>query len=307
MLRYTLRQLDYFVTTAELGSVANAAARLNVSQPSVSTAIAKLEAQFGVQLFIRHHAQGVSLTPVGRRLLANARALLRHATELQQNAEAAGEIGAGQLELGCFVPLAPAYMPALITAFSEVYPGVRIRLHEGVQDELVAGLTSGRFELALLYDLEIPEEFHLEVLAAAKPYALLPKGHALARRKAVSLAELAAEPMILLDVPPSRHYFTGLFRAAGLEPRITFSSPSFELVRGLVGQGRGCSILVTRPRQNRTYDGQEIVTRPLSDPVEASDICLARLAQGNPTRLMKAFTTFCRAWFANPENLAGGA
>ncbi len=298
MLRYTLRQLEYFVTTAEAGSVAAAAGRLNVSQPSVSTAIGKLEDQFGVQLFIRHHAQGVSLTPVGRRLLANGRSLLRHARELQQNAEAAGEIGAGQLELGCFVTLAPAFMPALITAFSELYPGAEIRLFEGVQDELIDGLASGRFELALLYNLGLPEAFDLEVLASAAPYALLPKGHPLARQPAVSLASLAEEPMILLDVPPSRDYFMGLFAAAGLEPRIAFSSPSFELVRGLVGQGRGFSILVTRPRQNRTYDGQEIVTRPLADPVPPSDICLARLAQSKPTGLMEAFAAFCRAWFA---------
>ena len=73
MLRYTLRQLEYFVTAAERGSVARAAAELNVSQPSVSTAVGKLEQQFGVQLFIRQHAQGVLLTPVGRRLLAQAR------------------------------------------------------------------------------------------------------------------------------------------------------------------------------------------------------------------------------------------
>lgn len=304
MLRYTLRQLEYFVTTAESGSVAAAAGRLNVSQPSVSTAISKLEEQFGVQLFIRHHAQGMSLTPVGRRLLANGRSLLRHARELQQNAEAAGGIGAGQLELGCFVTLAPAYMPALVTAFSELYPGVEIKLFEGVQDELVDGLVSGRFELALLYNLGLPEEFHLEVLASAAPYVLLPKGHPLARRPAVSLASLAEAPMILLDVPPSRDYFMGLFAAAGLEPRVAFSSPSFELVRGLVGQGRGFSILVTRPRQDRTYDGQEIVTRPLSDSPAPSDICLARLAQSKPTGLMEAFAAFCRTWFTQTQNLA---
>ena len=65
MAAYNLRQLKYFVTTVECGSVAEASRKLYIAQPSVSTAIKHLEESFGVQLFIRHHAQGVSLTPSG--------------------------------------------------------------------------------------------------------------------------------------------------------------------------------------------------------------------------------------------------
>ena len=110
MLTYTLRQLEYFTAAADCGSVAGAAATLNVSQPSVSNAILKLEDHFGVQLFVRHHAQGVSLTPVGHRILADARNLLRHANDLQHNARAAGDVMQGGLELGCFITLAPSFI-----------------------------------------------------------------------------------------------------------------------------------------------------------------------------------------------------
>ena len=65
MAHYTLRQLKYFVATVEAGSVAQASRQLYIAQPSVSSAIKALEDSFGVQLFIRHHAQGVSLTSVG--------------------------------------------------------------------------------------------------------------------------------------------------------------------------------------------------------------------------------------------------
>ena len=64
MVAYTLRQLSYFVAAAEHQSLLKAALQMHVSPPSVSTAIAKLELHFGVQLLIRHHAQGVSLTSV---------------------------------------------------------------------------------------------------------------------------------------------------------------------------------------------------------------------------------------------------
>lgn len=70
MAAYNLRQLKYFVTTAECGSVAEASRKLYIAQPSVSTAIKHLEESFGVQLFIRHHAQGVSLTPSGALVLS---------------------------------------------------------------------------------------------------------------------------------------------------------------------------------------------------------------------------------------------
>ena len=68
--RFTLRQLEYLVLTIELGSIAKAASVLNVAQPTVSLAIGKLEDQFGTQLLLRHHAQGVSATASAERILA---------------------------------------------------------------------------------------------------------------------------------------------------------------------------------------------------------------------------------------------
>ena len=75
-MRFTLRQLEYFVATCDAGSVTEAALRIPVAQSSVSAAIAQLEAALDVQLLIRHHAQGVSPTPAGRKLLERARELL---------------------------------------------------------------------------------------------------------------------------------------------------------------------------------------------------------------------------------------
>ena len=70
------------------------------------------------------------------------------------------------------------------------------------------------------------------------------------------------------------------------------------MVRGLVGRGLGYSLLVTRPYGDHTYDGCRIETRPLSHDAATSVICLARLAQTRPTRLMDAFVAFCQTWFA---------
>src|SRR5690606_17960358 len=150
MATYTLRQLKYFVTTVECGSVAEASRKLYIAQPSISTAIKGLEDSFGLQLFIRHHAQRVSLTPGGARFYKKAQELLRMAREFEQNALADNDVVAGQIDIGCFETVAPLYLPRLIAGFNERHPGVEIRLRDGEQQELVQGLTAGRFDLAIL-------------------------------------------------------------------------------------------------------------------------------------------------------------
>ena len=103
MLRYTLRQLEYAFAIAELGSVAKAALRLRVAQPSVSASLQKLEAQLGLQIFIRHHAQGVTPTPQGLRFLDEARSLLAQARIFSGRRPGGHEV-AGELTLGCLSP-----------------------------------------------------------------------------------------------------------------------------------------------------------------------------------------------------------
>ena len=293
MIRYSLRQLEYFVLAATEGSVVKAATHLNVSQPSVSTAINKLEEQLGVQLLIRHHAAGVSTTPAGMQVLSQARNLLQHANELQDLAATTSQELVGELHLASFITLAPLFLPGLIEGFAAHYPGSRLHIHEATQDDLIDGLRRGRFELALLYDVELPDDIETVALTELHPYVLLHATHPLLKHAEVSLKDLTAEPMILLDVAPSRTYFLSLMQAAGVEPNIAFSSSSMELVRGLVGKGQGYSLLATRPHGDVTYDGEPLGVRPIKGPVETGRIVLASLGKLRPTRLMQVFTAYC--------------
>ncbi|MCP3972243.1 MAG: LysR family transcriptional regulator [Rhodobacteraceae bacterium] len=298
MLNFSLRQLEYLVATAEHSSVAEAARHLNVSQPSVSKAISKFEKQFSVQLFIRHHARGVSLTPAGERLLVDARGLLSYANDLQQNVQESSDVIAGTLNVACFVAVAPVFMPAILADFSQDYPGVDVRVYEGNQDEMLDGLESGKFELAIMYDSVLPPGFATTRLATFEPYVLLPASHPQSGQKCVSLASLANEHFILLDVPPSREYFLNMFRQNGLDARVSFSSPSLEMVRGLVGRNWGYSLLVTRPYFDQTYDGQSVIGLPICEDVEDGILEIAQLEQIRPTRVMTVFYDFCLDWFA---------
>ena len=73
MLRFTLRQLEYFIAVGEMGSIALAAEKVNVSSPSISAAITQLEQEYGLPLFVRQHAQGLSLTLAGREMYKQAK------------------------------------------------------------------------------------------------------------------------------------------------------------------------------------------------------------------------------------------
>lgn len=295
MAAYTLRQLKYFVTTVECGSVAEASRKLYIAQPSISTAIKGLEESFGVQLFIRHHAQGVSLTPSGARFYRKAQKLLRMAHEFEQNALADNDVVAGQIDIGCFETVAPLILPRLIAGFGQRYPGVEIRLHDGEQQELVQGLTGGRFDLTIFYEHDLDSTIETEpLMPPQRPYALLPEGHRFAGQTQVSLRDLVLEPMILLDVLPSSTYFVSIFEELGLSPNIVFSSPSIEMVRGMVGQGFGFSVLVTRPHSDITYDGKRVVCVNISEDVTGSGLVAAWLKRAQLTKPAQLFVDYCK-------------
>lgn len=304
MVRYTLRQLEYLVACADAGSVAAAARRLNVSQPSISAAVSKLESDLGVQLLIRHHAQGVVPTPDAEPILQAARSLLRQAEELQHSAATAPGDVTGILHIGSFIPLAPTYMPALYSQLRSVHPRIELKVQEGSQRQLVDGLRQGKHHAALLYDLDLPADIAVTALASLDPHVLLPADHKLARRRKVALSDLADEQLILLDIPPSRDYFTGLLKSAGLGPDIAFMSPSLELVRSMVGRGLGYSLLVTRPPGDMTYDGQRLAICEIKDEVEPSNVVLGKLDALQPTRVLTAFEDVAVAYFARQVNVA---
>ena len=297
MLRYTLRQIEYFIAVAESGSFATAAHALNISQPSVSSAVAKLEEAMDIQLLVRHHAQGVSLTSAGGRLLGEFRALLAHADDVRRSAQGLGKNVQGRIHIGCFGPIASLYIPSLLTQFQLEYPQVELLVYEEDIDTLIEGVESNRYDVAIVYKLGIPETLTVEPLIALKPYVILPEQHPLTVRRKVSLKSLAPEPMVLLDLPRSRDYFLSLFESKGLRPTVGVRSPSFESVRALVANGAGYSVLVTQPPNAVCYDGKSVVVRPLLDKVANTEVVLLRPGHVRATHLVNTFVEQCRVHF----------
>ena len=294
-MRFTLRQLEYFVAAGETGSITLASERIAISQPSISTAISHLEKELGVQLFVRHHAQGLSLTPAGRSLLREAKAILEQAEGLYAAAgEASGQIR-GRLTLGCLVTLAPMILPELSHGFTGAYPDVQVHHVEEDQERLLDGLRRAAIDVAITYDMHLTEDIAFEALATLPPHALVSESHALARQSSVRLTQLIDEPMILLDLPLSREYFLALFMAEGLTPNIQARSPHHDVVRTMVANGYGYTLGNARPRSDQALDGRRLVRVPLAGKARPLALGMAWAAQVKPSRLIEVFQAHCRS------------
>ena len=202
------------------------------------------------------------------------------------------------VRLGCLNSFGPIFLPGLLTEIQASESEYSVEVIEGDQAQALNAVASQDAEIALVYDRHLPDSVSSTLLAQLQPYILLAAGHPLAAESKISLAELADEPMILLDAPLSREYFLSHFQAAGIDPKIAMRTSSFELVRSLVGNGLGYAILVTKPANMTSYDGKELAARPISDAVEPIGISLVHRLSGTLSPAAQNVMAHCQQYFS---------
>lgn len=292
-MRFTLRQLSYFVAVCETGSVTRAAEEVNISPPSISAAISHLEAEFGVQLFLRQHARGLSLTPAGKRLMRASKEALASARELYDIASLDRVAASGPINVGIFTTLAPVLIPCLWQSFRTKFPDVSMNVTEGSEEELLDGLRNGRIDIALTYAVHLSDDIAFTPLAQLPTYALVAATHPIARRRSVRLRDLAGEPFVLLDLPLSREYFLGLFDKAGLAPRIVAQTAYPETLRAFVVSGIGFSLMTSRPMNKAALNGQPLEYLMLDDNFPPMILGAATLRNLRKPRAVEEFERHC--------------
>lgn len=302
MARYTLRQLEFFTAVAEHGSLSGAADALYVSQSAVSGAINALEQAFGAQLTIRRKAHGVTLTAAGRYVLDRAKGLLNAAADLELHAADAGAELRGSLTLGSYRTLAPTVLAALIDNYSRLHPFVELDFFVGPQSDVQEGLRSGTLDVAIAYDLSLPHGLQSQRLFDAEPAIVLAADHPLATRPTLGLEDVADEPMILLDVNPSRENTMMMFSSAGLDPNIRFRTLDYEVTRSLVGRGMGYAILVQQPASQQSYEGRPLAVRPISPAVPSIPVSIVWPAAIAQSQSVMAMITLAKKLYTKPSD-----
>lgn len=241
MDRLDLRLVEYFIAVAEELHFGRAAARLHIAQPSLSQQIRRLEDHLGVALFQRD-SRNVELTTAGEALLREGRETLRQARRtIQATRTADGE----RLTIGFYGSAANRLLVEVLRVFGERHPRCQVSVREGLLGR-IDDLLDGSVDLAFTRLLPGQTGLEATVLAEEPRLVALPRGHRLAERDTVRLAELRHEsfivnPAVPDDGPPER--WLAEQRRHGLPGRIAAQSASVQEILALVASGHGVCLV----------------------------------------------------------------
>lgn len=237
----TLDALRCFCAILDTGSFRTAAEAVHRSQPAVSQQVKALEKELGQILYDR--AAGLP-TPAGRLVYERARVLIDGAAGLVRELKDFDETDGQELRVGASDTNALYFLPDPIRKFSARMPKTRLVLVTRSTDEIGAAVQRGELDLGIVTLPLEGERLELRELFAQQLALVVPKDHALAKRRSVKLARLAQESFVLLQ----RETRTGqalwsYFEGEGFLPQVVMDSGSFEVIKRYVGEGIGLSFL----------------------------------------------------------------
>jgi LysR family transcriptional regulator, hydrogen peroxide-inducible genes activator len=263
-------QLRYFLAVTQTGRFTAAARQCNVSQPSLSIQIAKLEDELGGPLFERGK-KGIKLTSRGEMFLPRANAILSEMESARKEVEALSGLTMGSVTLGCLPTTGAHVLPKILTAFRKSYPQIAVQLKEESSPGLARNLEQGEVELAIVDEAGLKPTLDHIVLLKEDLLLALPPHHAFSQKRSLALKQLAGEPFILMKPGHGFRQITlELFRKAGLTPQVVFESDGIETVQALVAAGLGFSVV---PRMVAKVPKVSYVE--LSHPQASRTLCLA--------------------------------
>lgn len=136
-------------------------------------------------------------------------------------------------------------------------------------------------------------------MIAAPAFCLAPADHPFADQPSVTIAQIATQPLVILNRPVAAAYYQSLFDAHANDIRVAAYANSTEMVRSLVSAGHGCAILNMQPLTLQSYCGQTLVGLPISDPLPPLTLSIG-FDKSRPRRLVQHFVDACRTYFAQP-------
>ena len=274
-MRFSLKQLEYFLAVSETQNISIASKKINISSPSISSAIAQLEEEFSIKLFIRKHASGLELTKSGEKFALAAQNIVNQSKDLYNIANNLTNNNVGNINLGCLTTLAPVIAPSLRKKYTEKNNKVNIIQHEGNQADLIDYIISGKIDLAVTYNLSLPKNISFIPLINVPPHVLVNANHKYSKLKEIDLNDIKDEPLILLDLPLSREYFLSIFEAQNIKPKISEKTSQISVLRSLVAHNFGYSLANLQLGIPQSIDGLKISQIPLKGEHQSLELGLA--------------------------------
>jgi DNA-binding transcriptional LysR family regulator len=239
-----LRQLEYFQMASRLSSITRAAERLHVSQPSITKAIQKLEAELEVQLFDRSQ-KNLTLTPEGSVFLSRIETALHNIEDALYELKDYQQLQKGTIKIG-IPPMIGSYLfPGIFSSFQKLYPKLETFISEEGSLAILEQLERGELDVGLAIVNETPLNLNIMPLADHQILVCLPQGHKLAGQTVLTVLDLVDQPLIMLkDDSYHRRLLMNEFAKQQITPRIILSSSQIETIKGLVASGTGISFFL---------------------------------------------------------------
>lgn len=284
-----LRHLRYFVAVAEELNFTRAAARLHIAQPPLSQQIRQLEEELGVKLFDRSKHQ-VRLTEVGRTVLEEARRTLVQANRVAVAARRAAEGLSGSLAISFSGSMPHTVLPRVLRAFRSRFPDVTLSLHERSTEEQIELLKNGNVDVGFvrLPVGDAAASLTVKPILVETLILALPKGHPLARQRAVAMRSLAKEPFVLFPrhtAPGLHDQIEALCRRAGFRPIVSQEAQQIQAIIGLVSAGLGIAVV---PASIQSLHREQVVYRPIKGPPAITQMAIA-YETGNDSPVLRSF------------------
>ena len=260
-----LQELRYLAAVAEHRHFGRAAEACNVSQPTLSSQLRKLEDELGVTLIERTNKR-VDMTPVGSQILIHAQRALAESAQMEAVARAARDPLVGPLRLGVIPTLAPYLMPLILKPLRDNYPGLTIELWEDQTRSLIDGLRNHRLDAALLATPADAPEITEIALFDEPLLAALPLNHKLTAARAVTEKSIADELLVLADGHCLANHALAACGAKGSQSksglRSSMQAATLETLVNLVAAGYGVTLIPALAADSLGSRG--ITLRPLA-------------------------------------------
>ncbi|MGC4063205.1 MAG: LysR family transcriptional regulator [Polyangiaceae bacterium] len=250
-----LRDLTYFLACLDEGHLTRAAHHLHVAQPTLSHALARLEAEAGEPLLERPRKGRPSMVPTaaGRLLEARARRALGEVQGFADDLSALRGVLRGHVKIGSMQTLNSTILPAPLARFALEHEGVQLSLHTFAAEEIPSTVLEGRIDVGLLAGAPATAVMKLAVtrLCSEELVVLVRSTDKLARRRQLALAELEKQSFVLVLPGTFTHaIILEACHAAGFSPRVRLSLESGEAIREVVRAGLGISHFARRLRRS---------------------------------------------------------
>lgn len=272
----SLKQVRYFIATADSGQLSQAGIALNVSQSAITAAIQQLEKSLGVALF-RRQPSGVSLTAEGARFLQHARNIMAAVNAAERAPLTEDTALSGTARVGVSYTVMGYFLPRHYTRFARSYPRIRVELYELPRNAIEAGLKDGSLDLAVMLVSNLQDRKHLayETLLRSKRRLWLPVEHPLLTAETIALEDVAGEPYVMLTVDEANQTASRYWKPTGLRPNIVLKTSSVEAVRSMVADGTGITILSDMVYRPWSLEGQRIELRSIVGDIPSMDVGVA--------------------------------